>query len=195
MTRIFRSTVAPVLALALWGSAQAASLYELPASTGVLETPGGVSVRFDSGAGAAAVSLQLQGYATLDGDNFWIDIASVTLDGQLLLQGTWDLGGGGVDRVLANPGQALWVKTAASQTLDVDLGLKLAAGQHTLRVTYDSPLQFEGMDRAGPQGLGDEGWGVNRLRVTGVSPVPEPATMALWLAGLAGLGLRRSRRG
>ena len=61
-------------------------------------------------------------------------------------------------------------------------------------MAYDSPLRFEGTDRAGPQGLGDEGWGLNRLRVTGVSPVPEPGTMALWLAGLAGLGLRRRCR-
>lgn len=198
MTRMcmFKRAASPVLALALtlWGSAQAASLYQLPASTAALSTPGSVSASFDSGAGPGAVSLQLQGYATLDGDNFWIDIASITLDGTLLLQATWDLGGGGVDRVLANPGQASWVKTAASQTVDIDLGLNLAAGHHTLQVTYDSPLQFEAVDRAGPQGLGDEGWGLNRLSVSGVSAVPEPATLALWLAGLGGLGLLRRRR-
>lgn len=197
MTRVFRWMTAPALALALWGpgAAQADSLYQLPAATAALATPNSLSASFESGAGAGGVSLQLQGYATLDGDNFWIDVFTLTLDGQLLLRGTWDLGGGGVDRVLANPADAVWSKSSAQQTLDVELNLTLAAGPHQLVLAYDSPAEFEGSSRAGFQGLGDEGWGLNRLTVTGVSPVPEPAMSALWLAGLAGLGMLRRRRG
>ena len=83
----------------------AAPLATLP-DTGALATDQSVSLGFVSGAGSGQLSFHFDGYATLDGDNFWIDVFTLTLDGGLLLSGTWDLGGGGTDRVLDNPAAA-----------------------------------------------------------------------------------------
>jgi hypothetical protein len=50
----------------------------------------------------------------------------------------------------------------------------------------------------GPQGLNDEGWGLSNILLTGnttTAPVPEPASWALMIGGmaLAGWTMRRGR--
>lgn len=189
------ASVAAAVAMVLAGaaSAQAATLYT-GAPTVAMETPGSVSASFSALAGAGSLSLQVQGYATLDGDNNWIDILHIRLNGTEIFTGTWDLGGGGIDRVLFNPGLGSVVKNAAAHTVDITLPLTLASGSNSLVVAYESPSTFEGTSRAGFQGLGDEGWGLNSLTVTGA--VPEPAAALLFLSGLglvAGWAAKRRR--
>ncbi len=69
--------------------------------------------------------------------------------------------------------------------------LPLQAGLNTLVFTYTS---LPAPNHAGFQGLGDEGWGVEKVEV---GAVPEPATWAmlgLGFAGLAYAGVARGRR-
>lgn len=180
------------MAVAL-GSAQAATLYTLPAATGALSSPDSVTTSFSAGAGAGVVSLQVQGYATLDGDNFWIDILDVSLNGSSVFSGTYDLGGGGVDRLLGGSASSI-VKNSSTQTLDLEIPVTLLGGSNALVISYSSPYSFESIDRAGPQGLGDEGWGLNIASVSGAAPVPEAPSAALFTAGLLAAGLLAARR-
>ncbi|MDR7269137.1 hypothetical protein J2X20_001766 [Pelomonas saccharophila] len=188
----------PLLAAALLIAAPswAATLYTLPAPTAALETNNSVALNFAAGAGAGQLAFTLAGYATLDGDNFWIDILHVTLNGSEVLSGTWDIGGGGLSRVLVDPnGATVGVVNNSTKELMISLPVTLAGGSNQLVFNYESPNAFEGSARAGFQGLGDEGWGLNAVTVTGnLAPVPEPASGALLLGGLGALAWLAKRR-
>lgn len=174
----------------------AATLYSLPAPTAALETNQSVSLNFAAGAGAGQLAFTLAGYTTLDGDNFWIDILHVTLNGNEILSGTWDIGGGGLSRVLVDPnGATFGVVNNGTKELMISLPVTLASGSNQLVFSYESPTVFEGSARNGFQGLGDEGWGLNAVTVSGnLAPVPEPGSGALLLGGLGALGWLAKRR-
>jgi len=172
----------------------AATLYTLPAATGALETNHSVSANFSAGAGAGLVDFTVAGFATLDGDNGYIDILHVTLNGTEVFSGTWDLGGGGANRVLVNANGAT-VGAVSNQQLSISIPLTLTTGNNQLVFSYESPSVFEGSGRAGFQGLGDEGWGLNAVAVSGnLAPVPEPTSGALLLGGLGALAWLAKRR-
>jgi PEP-CTERM motif len=195
--RITRITAAAVFLSATFGAAQASAadstttLFQLPTATAGLESPAAVTSSFDASAGAGWLSFQVQGYKTLDGDNYYVDILNLTVNGTPLFAGTWDMGGGGANRILLNPLEALVSYDANAHTVDVSLSVSLLDGSNTVSIAYDSPTSFEGNGRAGFQGLGDEAWGLNALTVSGIAPVPEPSAATLLLAGLAVMGLRQ----
>jgi hypothetical protein len=82
--------------------------------------------------------------------------------------------GSGID--ISSPG--LWEGGAGTFSVP----LALTTGNNTLRLSY-----------AGPgQGLGEEGWGISGLSVTG--GVPEPATWAMLIVGFGFLGAHARRR-
>lgn len=194
---MIKPRLTPLAATALLAAAPtwAATLYTLPAPTAAMETNHAVTLNFAAGAGAGQVDFTLAGYATLDGDNFWIDILHVTLNGSEIFSGTWNLSGGGTDRVLFNPNAAT-VGSSSNQQVAIGLPLMLAAGNNQLVFSYESPTSFEGGGRAGFQGINDEGWGLNAVTVNGnLAPVPEPSGAALLLGGLGALAwLARRRR-
>jgi len=173
-------------------AAQAQLLYSA-GPTGALDTSAAPApASFTAAAGPGLLSFQLQGYATLDGDHFWIDVLHVVLNGSEVFSLSFDLGGGGTDRVLLSLSGSSVVKNGALQQVDVSLPISLLAGSNTLSLYYESPLSFEGSGRAGFQGLGDEGWGLNSVAV---SAVPEPGRIGLMLGGLGLLlGWRRFGR-
>jgi hypothetical protein len=177
--------------------AEAATLFTLPAATGQIASPGSVPVTFSAGAGAGNVTFQLQGYNTLDGDNSFIDVFHLSVNGTEVFSGTWDLGGGGANRILLGASGATVTVTAAARQVDVSLPVSLIGGSNSVTFAYDSPTSFEGTARAGPQGLADEAWGLNSATITGnpaVQAVPEVSTYSLMLIGLGALGVRARRR-
>jgi MYXO-CTERM domain-containing protein len=184
---------------ALWlcaalSSAQAATFFALPAATGAFSSPNSLFASFFASAGAGEVSFQLQGYNTLDGDSFFIDILDVSLNGSSVFSATYDLGGGGIDRVLGgSAGVAL--KDGLAKTVDLQIPVTLLGGVNALVISYSSPDIFDGTPRWGEQGLADEGWGLNSASVSSAAPVPEAPAAAMFAAGLlAGLLALRRRR-
>jgi len=189
MTQRFHGVLA-VATMLLATAAGADTLHEA-GPTAAMESPGEVVAQFAAGAGAGTISLQIQGFATLDGDNFYIDVFHLWVNQTEVFSGAWDLGGGGADRVLWDPNGAS--VSHVGQQVDLLVPVSFAGGLNTVRFVYDSPLTFEGTDRAGPQGLGDEGWGLNAVLISG-APVPEPSVAALLLAGLLATGPAVCRR-
>jgi hypothetical protein len=171
-------------------SAQAATLYTAAGATGELTPVTPVTVNVNAGAGAGLVSLQLQGYRTLDGDNGWIDIFHLAVNGTDVFTGTWDLGGGGggpAEGIILNAPGA--VATHTGSLVDISVPVVFLAGGNTVTFSYESPLVYAGTPRFGVQDIADEAWGINATTITGNSPVPEPSSYALVMAGLAVAGL------
>src|SRR5437867_1369988 len=92
-----------LVGLAMAAAAACAQATTVYGGTGELASPDTVSATFASAGGAATVSFTLNGYASLDGDNFYIDIFHLSLNGTEVFTGTFDMGGGGANRILYNP--------------------------------------------------------------------------------------------
>jgi hypothetical protein len=194
MKMLSTATLAAAAALCMaQAQAQAVTLFD-GNFNGERETNTSFNVNFNAGAsGAAAVTFELQGYRSLDGDNYWIDVFNVSLNGNMLFSGTENLGGGGYGAWYVGPptGQAWW---SGPNAVTAMLPFTALAGANTLTFSYTSPTEWMGSARAGFQGAGDEAWGVNRVTISGVAAVPEPETYALMLAGLAGVAFIARRK-
>ena len=178
----------------------AAMLYTLSGATQEFASPGVFDAVLDSTGGLGLVTFRIDGFKTLDGFNAGADdqdTFTLSLNGAAIFSGTWDLGGGGGNVILFGDPAATAVgpPSAFGQGGRVDIAtpLTLVAGVNVLHFAYDSHK---------PLGLGDEGWDLRNIAVTGpgvdVEPVtlPEPASWALMLTGFFGLGgLLRRRRG
>lgn len=178
-----------LIGLAPLQSTHAASvLYQDLTPTGILSSPSSITRSFASGSGAGNISFEIQGYLSLDGSNCCTDTFSLYNDSDLLFQGTFNLGGGGTDIVFVNPNGAAYTAINLGYfnggLLNVSIPVTFTTGNHVLTFDYSGS----------PQGLGDEGWGLNNITVEGVAAVPEPETYAMLLAGLGLLGFTASRR-
>jgi PEP-CTERM motif len=158
------------------------------------------------GAGLANLSFAINGFGSLDGQNFYEDDFTLSLNGAAIFSGTFNLGGGGNDVVfLANPGATVnnvsGNGTAVTWTgglVNIATPLTLAAGSNTLTFGYHSLTS----GHYGAQTLGDEAWDASNIVVTqtdpiGIDPVvvvPEPESWALMLVGFAGAGALMRRR-
>ena len=178
--------------------AEASTLYSAPGVDTQQVTDTNYSVAFNAPAGAANLSFVLDGYASLDGLNWYEDDFTLSLNNVAILHGTFNLGGGGNDVVFSQPLGSTIANVSGNGTavtwnggrVNISSPINLVAGLNTLTFAYESLSQ----GHAGQQGWGDEHWGVSNINVTG--GVPEPATWALMLVGFGSLGsiLRRQRR-
>jgi len=200
MKTVLAGAVCSIVSLAAM-SAQATTLYSLAGPTPDMATDSSISATFGAAAGPGNASFIIDGFASLDGQNYYEDDFTLSLNGAPILVGTFNLGGGGDNVVSFNPngGSASNISgngtnvTFAGGQITVDEPLTLLSGTNTLTFNYTS---LGGPDHAGFQGLGDEGWGLEQVAVTGTPGVPEPATWAMMLVGFGGLGAAmRSRRG
>ncbi|HEX2816506.1 MAG TPA: PEPxxWA-CTERM sorting domain-containing protein [Phenylobacterium sp.] len=192
---------AAIATLAAAAGAQAATLYSLPGATPEMATETSVPATFLSAGGAGNLSFVIDGYASLDGQNFYEDDFTLSLNGAPIVSATFNLGGGGPDVVYFAPGGATFDNVSGNLTnvtwaggqVFVDTPLALTAGSNTLTFAYHSLTD----GHAGFQGTGDEGWGLENIQVSGAAGgVPEPAAWGLMLVGFGGMGalLRRQRR-
>lgn len=193
MNAIQKSILGLAAALCFTG-AQAEILYTAGA-TGQMESPDSFKTgQFEASGGTGLVNIQLQGYNTLDGDNYYVDVFHVSLNGSEIFTGTFGLGGGGADRVVLAPGE-----TSVDHhdgVVDLAIPVNLKRGSNFVTFAYSSPYSFENTDRNGPEGISNEGWGLNSTTISGdaVAAVPETETYALLLAGLGAVGFMARRR-
>ncbi len=197
MTSKIRAVAAGVLASIAFTGAQAA-VYDTDLSgAGEFSSPGSYSTSFASAAGAATVSIELKGFASLDGlGNCCSDVFHLSVNGTEIFSGSFNMGGGGTNTVLLAPAGSSVLTTTfgavgdphntteitwAGGVTQIVVPVALLAGSNTLDFSYTGANQ----------GLGDEGWGLGRVTVTAV---PEPETYALMLAGIGALGLVARRR-
>jgi hypothetical protein len=156
--------------------------------------------------GAASASFQLNGYGSLDGDTYYSDVFTLSLNGTAIYSGTFDMGGGspGADTVFVSAPGATTSPTVtygyfSGGYVDISTPLNLVSGQNTLTFAYDSPGHDTG--HAGPEGFDNERWNLGDVTVNGAAftpgtgAVPEPAAWALMILGFGGVGavLRRRR--
>ena len=164
------------------GSTGAAGIIgQLPG--GVLTLSGSLPV---SGTATGTFSFDLLGFNTIDGaGNCCTDTFRLSLNGTEFFNANFDFGGGGTDQVnLAPPGTTV-VKSPTFATITFNfVNAPLAAGLNVLSFDYGAL-----------QGLGDESWGIDNVRVSAdfTAAVPEPATVASMLAGLALLAALSAR--
>lgn len=190
MNKIQRTLAIAAVAFCAAG-AQAATLYNTDFSpTGFVLSPDSMSMTFSAAAGNALLDFKLAGFNTLDGDNEYIDVFHLGVNGSEVFSGTFNLGGGGVDRVLLAP-SGTGIGRLSPNLLTIFVPLSLMAGTNTVTFSYTSPHLFDGTYREGPEGVQNEGWGIGRISV---SAVPEPETYAMLLAGIGVVGLTLSRR-
>jgi hypothetical protein len=199
MQRILRTSLglAAYLATALAHSASLSTGGYVLGSQ--LASPGSFEAAFTAAsAGAGELSFELVGFKSLDGyKNCCGDVFHLSLNGTEVFAGAFNMGGGGSNAILFNPngGKALTTTygagddphnshqvTWAGGVSAIALPITLVAGHNFLTFSYTGQLQ----------GLGDEAWGVNSLAIA--TPVPEPQTYALMLAGLGALGFIARRR-
>ncbi len=186
------AAVAPMVLFA--ASADAGTVYSGP--TGPQATDTSFTVNFQAPAATfTTLSFTVDGYLSLDGDNFYEDDFSLKLNGTSIYTATFNLGGGASTAqavVLSDPygasatnptnnGTATgWAGGKEVVTFDNDL-LPLQKGVNSLVFAYTS---LAGPDHAGFQGIGDEGWGIEKVNL---GAVPEPSTWAMLGLGFAAL--------
>ncbi len=181
------------------GAAQAGIVYAGPTADMPTDQP--FTVDFNSPlAQSSALSFTINGYNTLDGQNYYEDDFSLSLNGTTVFVGTFNLGGGTSTTqavIYSNPLAATYSNPTGNGTNCCGGGgvvyisfaaVPLVSGSNSLVFTYTC---LPGPAIAGFQGLGDEGWGVQNVNVSGV---PEASTWVMMLAGFAGLGFVGHRR-
>ncbi len=181
---------------------QAATLFS-GGSTGPLATPDSFGFTAASGATTGVLSFTIDGFNSLDGVNFYED------DFTLSLKRLGDPPAGlrsGRRRQQRHLLQPRWRDSVGSLRGRRSLGDRyrhcvaaVAGRRKQPALFYDSPLgDALGATggHAGPQGIGDEAWGLSNISLTGqaITAVPEPASWALMIGGFGLLGAVMRRR-
>lgn len=179
--------------------AHAATLYSNALLSGPIAAPGSVSFNANSPiAQSGFLSFNLDGFTSLDGVNTYQDNFDLSVNGNSLLSLSYDLGGGGLNVIFANPNGATIAGGTAGffngGQLQIALPLALLSGANNFVFSYTTP----GPANGGGQGIGDEAFGVSNVSLTAEigNAVPEPASWMMMIVGFgaAGSAMRYRRR-
>ena len=165
----YRSALTGAAIATLFGSSAHAGVI-LAGPTPAMATDQSFSLNFNSGAATAGLSFILDGYLSLDGQNFYEDDFLLKLNNNQIFSGKLNLGGGSNSgsqaNVYSNPFAAILSNptnngtgtsfNGGKETFSF-AGLPVNIGSNTLTFTY---MSLADATHAGFQGLGDEGWGV-----------------------------------
>ncbi len=199
------------LATLLGGGAHAATLFSLTGPTAAQPTETNYVVNFQGAGGTGVLDFILDGYGTLDGAGIGQDDFALNVNGTNIAIGTFNMGGVGSDNVYFGPFGSSYINllpnptpdnaTGAGGKVHVTSNIALLTGLNSITFSYNSET---GGAMIGPQGIGDEGWGIEALTVTGdalapptgdlAGAVPEPTSWALMVMGFGGLGAMLRRR-
>jgi hypothetical protein len=165
---------------------------------GVQKTSNQIEWNVDTSSGVSILEFELAGFKSLDGykncctDTFhlWVNNAEVFI-------GSFNMGGGGSNKVLFNPLGAKAVTTTFNATDKVNSSKQATWAGGITRITLPvdllagaNQIYFSYSGRT--QGAADEGWGINKASLTNVV-VPEPNTLVLLLGGLFSMMMLRRR--
>lgn len=193
-----RVAVALVTMAALFSSASHASLITKDfSSLGKIANPGQISWDFSTPAGFAYLAFELVGYNSLDGyKKSYSDTFHLRLNGAEIFTGSFNMGGGGSNKIIFNPngGTALTTTngstgnvhnstqvTWSGGTTDINLPIILLSGANKLEFSYSGYQQP----------LNDEWWGVNLASITTMSASESSSIILLGIGLLGVLTLRR----
>ena len=173
--------------LLAFGSAHADTISLTGLQGGPLANPGSFSTTVNAPVADSNASLTfvVQGYNTLDGFNAYQDDFTLTINGQVIGTGSFDLGGGGGSSTTFGGAP---VSVSSRQATITGLSFNLLQGVNTFLFAYTAPGPANGSG----QSLADEGWGISSATIT--AAVPEPETYAMLLAGLGLMGAVVRRR-
>jgi|GEM_PF-792307 len=166
---------------------------------GVQKSPGELNWSFDTTGGSANLAFSLIGLRSLDGyNNCCTDIFHLLLNGTEIFTGSFNMGGGGSNKILFNPNGGTAVTTTYGATdnvhnshqttwlggmTQIDLPLILLAGTNQLEFKYTGYGQAPN----------DEWWGVNVATImTSATALSESSSYLLLIIGLLSIiSLRR----
>lgn len=187
----------------LVSTANANSIYAGPSPA--MATNQSFALNFSSAGSSAGLSFIIDGYQSLDGKNAYEDDFSLKLNNQQVFLGTFNLGGGSNSgsqaNVYSNPFGASFSNLTNNSTgigwnggkeLISFASLPLNVGLNTLTFAY---MSLSGPGFAGFQGLGDEGWGVEKVQVSATPLAPSWTMLLLGICGFGYVAHRAQKKG
>ena len=168
---------------------------------GIQKTASQIDWIVDTTGGASILEFELAGFKSLDGyKNCCTDTFHLWINDTEVFTGSFNMGGGGSNKVLFNPlgGKAVTTTFDAKDKVSISKQSPKAGGVTQISLPIEllagtNHIFFSYTGRS--QSAIDEGWGVNKASLTNTAvAVPEPSNIMLLIGGLFGMIMLRRRR-